>query len=217
MEWCLQPATRAINHFAFRCYSEIVANHSTAYKRWPVRSLLPTASSQRDFPFLSPFLFHPRLNQTPLCSSILRRTVSSPVSYPPGCFINENEGASYIFLTRCSLPIHLPLLLLSIPPFFLSFAVSSPSTVSIFLGSSHCRLNPPRICPLSLCSLSLPPLLVAVILLSVYRAGLRGMRQRVLGEINSDWYHACLGKPLVRIYEKKRKEVNVDVLIPKRK
>lgn len=69
----IQPPVRvaraAPSYFAFRCYSEIVANRTVL---WLVAFLL--------------YLY-------PRPASFFHGT-----SYPTRCFINENEGATYIFL-----------------------------------------------------------------------------------------------------------------------
>lgn len=89
-----------------------------------------------------------------------------------------------------SLPARVGRLLSSILLSFHRGSLPSDITVTIFpdvltarMENTHttCRVPLP-----ALCSPSLPPLLAAVILLSVYRTGLPGMRQRALRKINSD-------------------------------
>lgn len=88
-------STRAISYFAFRCYSEIVANRP-ARNRWPVRCFPPHLSrSSSAVPAISSLPFLPFAWSTKLPASWF-----PSASYPTRCFINENEGASYIFLTR---------------------------------------------------------------------------------------------------------------------
>lgn len=134
---------------------------------------------------------------------------------------SSRQPGSRAFLTRRDVLLMKmkELLIFSLPAE--SAGVLSPILLSFLRGSlpseHHCfhfprRRHPPSPSPRDaphrrpfssfyflpfarLGSPSLPPLLAAVILLSVYRTGLRGMRQRALREINSDWYHACLGKP----------------------
>lgn len=92
-------------------------------------------------------------------------------------------------------------LLSSVPLSFHRVSLLSDTAVSIFPRRSHCRARKtpvhPPLCLPSLCSPSL--LLIArggnITFRIPDRPALRGMRQRALREINSDWYHACLGKP----------------------
>lgn len=97
-------STRAISYFAFRCYSEIVANRP-AWNRWPVRCFLLHLS--RFFPVL--LLVSPSPSTQPLLALEAPNVLVPAASYPTRCFINENEGASYIFLTqsRPALVLHL--------------------------------------------------------------------------------------------------------------
>lgn len=138
-------STRAISYFAFRCYSEIVANRP-AWNRWPVRCFPPHLS--RFFPVLlgSPSPIHP-----PDRRSLSALDVLVPAaSYPTRCFINENEGASYIFLTRQSRPA-----LVLHPSFFPSWISPFRHYCYHFPRRSHrpdgeYPHNPPRSSPRSL-------------------------------------------------------------------
>lgn len=106
-------STRAISYFAFRCYSEIVANRP-AWNRWPVRCFLPHLSRF----FLVLLLVFP--SPPNRCSLSAPNVLVPAASYPTRCFINENEGASYIFLTHQSRPA-----LVLHPSFFPSWISSS--------------------------------------------------------------------------------------------
>jgi len=115
-------STRAISYFAFRCYSEIVANRP-AWNRWPVRCFLPHLS--RFFPVL--LLVPPLPSTQPLLALEAPNVLVPAASYPTRCFINENEGASYIFLTQSRpapsfflsiMDLFLPTLLLPFSPTF---------------------------------------------------------------------------------------------------
>jgi len=183
------------------CISLLFRNSRKPPRLEPVaRSLLSTASVSF-LPRFSSFLFaHP-----PNRYSFSTPDVLVPAaSYPTRCFINENEGASYIFLTYQSRPA-----LVLHPSFFPSWISSFWHYCYHFPRRSHSLdgeypHNSSHFSSRRLCSPSLPPLLAAVILLSVHRTGLSGMRQRARRKINSDWHHACFGNPSQNLQKGKK-------------
>lgn len=193
-------STRAISYFAFRCYSEIVANRP-AWNRWPIRCFLSASVS---FP---PRRIPPRPSSSlfAVAARSSRRVLVPVASYPTRCFINENEGASYIFLTRARGVGRLLSLRTSFfPPRISSFRHRCFHSSRRCLSAGREAPVYPAVSSSSLFAVT-SPLLAAVILLSVYRTGLWGMRQRALREINSDRYHACLGKPSQNSQKRKRR------------
>jgi len=120
--------SRAIGYFAFRCYSKIVANRRPRDER-----------HRRSVPLLP---LHPSLSLPPSRGIRGGPVPASALLTPTRCFINENEGASYIFLTRgvgrpsSAIPL-------------LSSRRSSPPPCLLFRRSSRrcfhsARRSPPR-------------------------------------------------------------------------
>lgn len=195
-EWCAYSFNAC---YQLLCISLLFRNSRKPPRLEPVaRPLLSTASVS----FLPTVLLFvsPSPSTQPLLA-LGSRVLVPAASYSTRCFINENEGASYIFLTksRPALVFH--------PSFFPSWISSFWHYCYHFPRHSHRldeELTQPGVLLRPLYSPSLPPLLAAVILLSVYWTGLPGMRQRALRKINSDWHHAC-SVIRDRIYGKKIK------------
>lgn len=162
-------STRAISYFAFRCYSEIVANAPPGTAGPSVASLAHLSRFLHgEYLLLAP----PPPSPAVAARSSQRRVLVPAASYPTRCFINENEGASYIFLTRARTRPALvpPSLFLSIAYLFFPTPLF-PFSPDVLTAERERRPYIPRCVFLLSVRRHFSSLLAAVILLSVYRTG----------------------------------------------
>lgn len=161
------------------CISLLFRNSRKPPRLEPVaRPLLSTASVSfllDSHPFVSP--------RRPASRCALSASLVVPAaSYPTRCFINENEGASYIFLTRGESARPLSSILLSIhrgslflPTLLFPFSPTfSPPRQDEGIRHSFLSLSLFLSFPLYSPSLALSPAAVILLFIYIYRTGLSG-------------------------------------------